>query len=55
MYIDGVIVFSLFILALVIAMMVYIGQYAKRHIDHDIQQAQREEEQKKIANVLLGD
>ena len=35
MYIDGVIVMSLVVVALMIVMMVYGYRYAKRHIDFD--------------------
>ncbi len=40
MYIDGVIIFSLIVVALIIYMMIYIGQYAKKHIDMDEKNAQ---------------
>jgi len=36
MYIDGVILFSLATIALILWMMAYIGFYAYRHIKHDI-------------------
>lgn len=55
MYIDGVIVFSLVILVLIIAMMVYIAHYAKRHIDQDVKKAKEEEQKSKMADALLGD
>lgn len=41
MYIDGVIFFSLVVVALMLYMMVYIGQYAKKHIDMDEKNAQK--------------
>lgn len=36
MYIDGVILFSLAVIALILWMMGYIGLYAYRHIKKDI-------------------
>ena len=35
MYIDGVIVMSLLVIALIIGMMVYIYRYAKKHMSMD--------------------
>jgi hypothetical protein len=40
MYIDGVIAFSLVVIVMIIAMMLYIGRYAKRHMNIDEQEAQ---------------
>lgn len=39
MYIDSVILLSLAVIVMIIAMMVYIGRYAKRHIDMDEKEA----------------
>jgi len=41
MYIDGVIIMSLVVVALMIIMMVYGYRYAKKHIDQDEQQAKQ--------------
>ena len=41
MYIDGVIVMSLVVVALMIVMMVYGYRYAKRHIDLDEKKAKQ--------------
>ena len=54
MYIDGVIVFSLVVVAAIIYMMVYIMRYAKKHIDMDAQQAEHTEEQQRIKQVFTG-
>lgn len=42
MYIDGVIVMGLIVVALIIAMMVFVYRYAKRHVALDEKQAQRQ-------------
>jgi hypothetical protein len=41
MYIDGVIIFSLIGIAIVVGLMVYLGKYAKKHIDMDAEQDKR--------------
>ena len=42
MYIDGIIVFSLVTIALIVWMMVYIGLYSYRHIKEDTEKAQKQ-------------
>ncbi|MFT5420246.1 MAG: hypothetical protein ACI9D5_000987 [Candidatus Endobugula sp.] len=44
MYIDGVIVFSLVGIAIVVGLMVYLGKYAKKQFDMDAEQDKREHE-----------
>ncbi|GLS24901.1 hypothetical protein GCM10007877_06150 [Marinibactrum halimedae] len=39
MYLDGVVIGSFLVVILTCAILVYIGRFAKRHIEHDIQQA----------------
>lgn len=39
MYIDSVILFSLVVIALIIFMMIYIGRYAKKHMEMDDKEA----------------
>lgn len=46
MYIDGVIIFSLVVVALIIAMMVYLYRYARKHIDMDVRAAESAEKQR---------
>lgn len=41
MYIDGVIVFSLLMIALILVMMAYIGIYFYRHIQRDTALAEK--------------
>ncbi len=40
MYIDGVILFSLLMIALILVMMVYVGIYAYKHIKLDTQKSE---------------
>ncbi len=48
MYIDGVIIFSLVVIALILVMMWYIYRYAQKHIAIDIKKADKE---KKTENL----
>lgn len=48
MYIDGVILFSLLMIALILWMMGYVGLYAYRHIREDTRKA--EEGERKMVN-----
>lgn len=55
MYIDGVILFSLTVIALIFGMMGYIGVYAYRHIKKDIADAKASKKNTdKSSNKLNG-
>ncbi len=51
MYIDGVIIFSLVVVALIFVMMFYIARYAKKHIRIDTEKAKKEAEQRRVIKV----
>lgn len=43
-YIDGVIIFSLIGIAIIVGLMVYLGKYAKKQFDMDAEKDKREHE-----------
>ncbi len=52
MYIDGVILLSLLVIILIVLMMVYVFNYAKKHVDIDALEAKKDERRKEVEQAF---